>query len=104
MGWTWYMGSAGWMYQLIIESFLGMQQQGNKLKFAPCVPEEWDSFKIHYRYWKTMYHIIFIRKQSSDEMLVTVDGVLLEDKTITLMDDGAEYNVEILLIARKTNN
>lgn len=64
-GWTWYTGSAGWMYRLIIESFLGMQQYANKLKFAPCVPEEWETFKIHYRYWNTMYHICFTQMQWS---------------------------------------
>ena len=46
-GWTWYTGSAGWLYRLIIESFLGLQQEGNKLKIVPCIPEEWESFKIH---------------------------------------------------------
>lgn len=101
-GWTWYTGSAGWMYQLIIESFLGMQQVGNKLKFAPCVPEEWGTFKIHYRFWKTMYHIAFAKSvigsgQVTAEMQVTVDGMLQADKVITLVDDGVEHNVEIKL-------
>ncbi len=38
-GWTWYTGSAGWMYRLIIESFLGLQREANKLKFSPCIPQ-----------------------------------------------------------------
>jgi cyclic beta-1,2-glucan synthetase len=101
-GWTWYTGSAGWMYQLIVEYFLGMQQEGNKLKFAPCIPDEWETFKIHYRYWKTMYHIAFtqsglVNNQSSAEMLVIVDEVEQDDKTITLVDDGVEHKVEIIL-------
>jgi len=108
-GWTWYTGSASWLYQLITQSFLGLQQEGNKLKFAPCVPPEWESFKIHYRYWKTIYHIAFTHKQSSivgeqssvvsgqlsEEMSMTVDGVEQADKTITLVDDGIEHTVEI---------
>ena len=42
-GWTWYTGSAGWMYQLIIEWLLGIQlEDGNKLRFVPCIPREWN--------------------------------------------------------------
>jgi len=103
-GWTWYTGSAGWMYQLIIDSFLGMKQDANKLKFTPCVPEEWKTFTIHYRYWKTMYHIVFTQEklavgssQLRGEMQVIVDGEKQADKTITLVDDEKEHNVEVKL-------
>src|SRR5690606_23258881 len=54
-GWTWYTGSAAWLYRLIIESFLGLEQQGDKLKVNPCIPEEWKSFKVQYRYKETVY-------------------------------------------------
>ncbi len=108
-GWTWYTGSAGWLYQLIVEYFLGMKQDANKLKFAPCVPEEWETFKIHYRYWNTMYHICFTQKklevgseQLAVEMQVIVDGVEQADKTITLADDGVEHNVEVKLNIQNT--
>ena len=53
-GWTWYTGSASWMYQLIIGSFLGLKLEGNRLKFEPCIPKEWKSFKVHYRYIDTI--------------------------------------------------
>ncbi len=56
-GWTWYTGSAGWMYQLIIESFLGMKRKNASLSFSPCIPAEWSSVNINYRYLDTMYHI-----------------------------------------------
>ncbi len=95
-GWTWYTGSAGWMYRLIIESFLGLQQEANKLKFLPCVPAVWESFKIHYRYKNTFYHIVFSQKTSTEEMIVTIDGVEQEDKMITLTDDGIEHHVQII--------
>jgi len=96
-GWTWYTGSASWMYRLIIEWFLGFQQEGNKLKFLPCVPKEWESFKVHYRYKNTVYHIEAIQKNNSEEIIVTVDGMKQEDKMITLTDDGIEHNVQIIL-------
>ncbi|MEO5946213.1 MAG: glycosyl hydrolase family 65 protein, partial [Chitinophagaceae bacterium] len=94
-GWTWYTGSAGWLYRLITESFLGLQQEGNKLKFSPCVPKEWESFKIHYRYESTVYHIEVRQILHGEKMMVTVDGVEKEENMITLVDDGAEHNVVV---------
>ncbi len=94
-GWTWYTGSAGWLYRLIIESFLGLQQEGDKLKFSPCVPEEWESFKVHYRYGETLYHILVTQKNSVKEMIVTLDGEVQADRMITLTDNGVEHNVQI---------
>ncbi len=90
-GWTWYTGSAGWLNRLITEFFLGLKQEGDKLKFVPCVPKEWESFKIHYRYKNTMYHIEFLQSDKAEEMLVTVDGNIMEDKMITMQDDGVEH-------------
>jgi cyclic beta-1,2-glucan synthetase len=94
-GWTWYTGSAGWLYRLITESFLGFQQEGNKLKFFPCVPEEWKSFKAHYRYKNTFYHIDVMQILAGDKMMLTVDGVETEENMMTLIDDGDEHNVVI---------
>ena len=94
-GWSWYTGSAGWLYRLITESFLGFQQEGNKLKFIPCVPEEWESFKAHYRYKNTIYHIEVKQILAIEKMIVTVDGVEKEENMITLIDDGAEHEVVV---------
>jgi cellobiose phosphorylase len=97
-GWTWYTGSAGWMYRLIVESFLGLKQEANKLKIVPCIPKDWESFKIHYRYKSSVYHIVVTQNDGDPEMNITVDGVAQEDKMITLADDGAEHDVQVLLI------
>jgi cyclic beta-1,2-glucan synthetase len=56
-GWTWYTGAAGWMYRLTVETLLGLQLEVDHLRIAPCVPADWDSYKIHYRYRETVYHI-----------------------------------------------
>ena len=56
-GWTWYTGSAAWMYRLIVESLLGLTLETDKLSFAPCLPAEWDGFTVHYRFRETVYHI-----------------------------------------------
>ncbi len=96
-GWTWYTGSAGWMYRLITESFLGLQLERGKLKFIPCVPEEWESFKVHYRYKDTVYHIEVTQKNGHGEISVTVDDVEQEDRMVTLSDDGIERDVQIVI-------
>ena len=60
-GWTWYTGSAGWMYRLIVESLLGLRLEVDKLHVAPCLPADWKGFTLHYRYRETVYHITVLQ-------------------------------------------
>jgi cyclic beta-1,2-glucan synthetase len=60
-GWTWYTGSAAWMYRLIVESLLGLRLEVDKLRFTPCLPADWEGFKMHYRYRETVYHITVLQ-------------------------------------------
>ena len=60
-GWTWYTGSAGWMYRLLIETLLGVNLEGDQLRLTPRLPKSWTTFKIHYRYRQTVYHITITR-------------------------------------------
>src|SRR5437764_8733658 len=62
-GWTWYTGSAGWMYRLVVESLLGVQLEVDRLRFAPCLPLEWHQFSLRYRYHETYYHILVRRSE-----------------------------------------
>jgi len=95
-GWTWYTGSAGWMYRLIVESLLGLRLDVDKLHFAPCLPAHWKEFKVHYRYRETVYHIVVRQTTAtSDGTTVTVDGVQRNDKAIPLVDDHQEHTVEV---------
>jgi cyclic beta-1,2-glucan synthetase len=97
-GWTWYTGSAGWMYRLIVESLLGLMLEKDKLRFAPCIPSDWKSFKVHYRYSETVYHIAVLQTHTENgEMRVTVDGVAQHDKAITLVNDRQEHSVEVVI-------
>jgi cyclic beta-1,2-glucan synthetase len=96
-GWTWYTGSAGWMYRLIIESFLGLKLEADKLKFVPCIPKEWESCKVHYRYKNTFYHINFIQKNSVGKMMVRLDEKEEESGIIHLFDDGQDHIIRITL-------
>jgi cellobiose phosphorylase len=94
-GWTWYSGSAGWMYQLITGSLLGIKQEEGKLIFTPCIPSGWESFKVRYRYKSTSYQISFIQKPGVGETTVLVNGVEEKGNTIALADDGIEHAVEV---------
>jgi cyclic beta-1,2-glucan synthetase len=97
-GWTWYTGSAGWMYRLITESFLGLRLEVNRLRFCPCLPAGWSSFKIHYRYRETFYHIT-VRKGGGGSTVerIVVDGKEQADRFVPLVDDRNDHNVEITL-------
>jgi cellobiose phosphorylase len=100
-GWSWYTGSAGWMYRLILESLLGLSLEVNKLRFAPCLPEEWESFKVHYRYRETVYHITVLQdRNGSGDTRVNVDGTEQPDRAITLVDDRQEHSVEVRIAVR----
>ena len=96
-GWTWYTGAAGWMYRLITETLLGLQREGDHLRIQPCVPADWDSYKIHYRFGNTVYHITIRRtgELSSRVTRMSVDGSVRPDNRIPLRDDRQEHFVEV---------
>ena len=98
-GWTWYTGAAGWMYRLTVETLLGLQLEVDHLRIAPCVPTDWDSYSIHYRYRETVYHITVRRagEPSGQPTRTTVDGVERPDARIPLVDDHREHHVEVHL-------
>jgi cellobiose phosphorylase len=95
-GWTWYTGSAGWMYRLIVESLLGLRLEVDTLHVAPCLPANWPGFKLRYRYRETVYHIAVTQTAAGPGATkVTVDGVERDDATIPLVDDRREHAVEV---------
>ncbi len=98
-GWTWYTGSAGWMYRLIVESLLGLRLEVDKLRFAPCLPADWKGLKVYYRYRETVYGID-VRQQPGVESrtIVTIDGIEQQDEAIPLVDDRRNHSVEIVSI------
>lgn len=66
-GWSWYTGSAGWMYRLVVESLLGLTLEGaDRLRLAPCLPADWQAVKIRYRYRDTAYHITVSQTRVAD--------------------------------------
>jgi cellobiose phosphorylase len=77
--------------------FIGLKKEGNTLSFTPCVPEEWRTFQIHYRYLNTTYYIDVTQRDGTDSRTVIVDGVKQEDNMITLTDDWVDHNIQIIL-------
>jgi cellobiose phosphorylase len=98
-GWSWYTGSAGWMYRLLIETLLGVNIVGDQLALAPRVPKSWTSCKIHYRYRQTVYHITISRlaADSASANQLFLDGQELAGEMVPLVDDRREHSVELKL-------
>jgi cyclic beta-1,2-glucan synthetase len=97
-GWTWYTGSASWMYRLMLESLLGFQRQADQLRFNPCLPADWRSFKVHYRYQDTLYHITILQSEATHRVQrIAVDGVQQPNTTITLNNDRQDHQVVVEL-------
>ncbi|MGB5742715.1 MAG: glycosyl hydrolase family 65 protein, partial [Sedimenticolaceae bacterium] len=109
-GWTWYTGSAGWMYRLILESLLGLRLETDRLHVAPCLPAHWEGLKIHYRYRETVYHIAIVQTPAGEDQKggvtsvtsVTVDGVELDGQAIPLVDDRQEHVVAVRVLKNAT--
>jgi cyclic beta-1,2-glucan synthetase len=101
-GWTWYTGSAGWMYQLIIGSFIGLTKEGDTLRFAPCIPAGWNTFELSYRFIDTTYDIVVNQNVGSVQpMEVVLDGISQKDGKIHLVNDNNPHAVTIRLFATK---
>ena len=81
-GWTWYTGSAGWMYRLIIESLLGLRRKGDSLHIAPCVPADWPAYAMDYLYGKATYRITVTQTSVGPDEGVCVDGIEQADRAI----------------------
>ncbi|PSR34300.1 MAG: carbohydrate-binding protein [Sulfobacillus benefaciens] len=88
-GWSWYTGSASWMYQAGLESILGIKRRGIRLFIKPSVPWQWDHFMIDYHFGTSTYHIQVKLHQGDTACQWSVDGHSPETiPYLTLMDDG----------------
>jgi cyclic beta-1,2-glucan synthetase len=100
-GWTWYTGSAGWLYRAGIEGILGLHIQGTQLLLTPCIPKEWPRFDAVLRHRSARYEIAVVNPNGVNRGVaaVTLDGVSLPtgEARIQLVDDGAIHHVELML-------
>jgi cyclic beta-1,2-glucan synthetase len=98
-GWTWYTGSASWLYRLGIEAILGFKLQGDHFKIEPCIPADWDGYKLTYRHRGAIYHI---QVRNPDHVQNGVQKVLIngensENGSIPLQTNQADVNVEVIM-------
>jgi cyclic beta-1,2-glucan synthetase len=100
-GWTWYTGSAGWMYRTAIEGMLGFNLRSDRLRIEPCIPRTWPSLEIVYRYRSARYVISItnphgvnrgIRESALDDQALPGPGC-----EIALRDDGRSHAVRVVL-------
>jgi len=96
-GWTWYTGSASWMYRLGTEMLLGLQRTGEYLQIKPHIPRDWKEYQINYRFRKTLYHIR-VKNRQGRKQKVTMAGKVLSDGMIPLVDDGGVHEVLVEIV------
>ena len=101
-GWTWYTGSAGWLYRATVEWLLGFRVQGDALRLEPCIPRHWPRFEIAYRHGSTPYDIVVENPLGVCRGVLTMklDGQVLAAKNgrlVSLVDDGQAHRIEVVL-------
>jgi cellobiose phosphorylase len=98
-GWTWYTGSAGWLYRVALEAILGIRLVGNTLRVEPSVPRGWPGFEVAYRHGTALYRIRVENPAGLERGVrsVTVDGQPVSGGTVPLLNDGCEHDVRVEL-------
>jgi cyclic beta-1,2-glucan synthetase len=94
-GWSWYTGSASWMYRAAIESICGLRVNQSKLSIKPCIPKEWSGFELIYRHGSSRYHISIFNNQNEENIFL--NGIKMKDQQIILKDDGKTNLVTVKL-------
>lgn len=99
-GWTWYTGSAGWLYRVGLEAILGIRRQGRRLFVEPCIPVGWSTFDVDFRHGRSTYRIKVSRdtKRAKDHYALSLDGKKVADRSVPLVDDGRDHDV-LLVVA-----
>lgn len=98
-GWTWYTGSAGWMYRIWIEEVFGFKLRGNILSLHPVLPKTWEITTIHYKFKGTTYQITIENPNhlAKSSLQIELDGTILEKNEIGLIDDGKTHTIKVRL-------
>jgi cyclic beta-1,2-glucan synthetase len=98
-GWSWYTGSAGWMYRAGLESILGLRRRGDTFVVDPCVPSSWPEYGIRWTYLDSRYEITVSNpnRRCRGVATATLDGVRVDAAAIPLVNDGRTHDVHIVL-------
>ncbi|MHB1071964.1 MAG: GH36-type glycosyl hydrolase domain-containing protein [Gemmatimonadaceae bacterium] len=94
-GWTWYTGSASWMYRIALETILGFTRRGDLLRFEPRVPRDWPGYAITYRYGATSFHVTVTLDDAGGTARIVLDGRPVDGDALTLVDDGVPHQVQV---------
>jgi len=96
-GWTWYTGSASWLYRLGVEYILGLKLHGDHFTIEPCIPSRWPGYSMVYRRGDTSYRIIVENSAGASSQIraVELDGALLPDFKVSLVDDRQQHEVRV---------
>jgi cyclic beta-1,2-glucan synthetase len=102
-GWTWYTGSAGWFYRVVLEDVLGFRRQGNRVTLNPCLPASWPKAEIVYRYGRSTLRILVenARGEVTGEDALRVDGRPRPERVLELVDDGRTHDVRLRVGERR---
>jgi cyclic beta-1,2-glucan synthetase len=98
-GWTWYTGSASWMYRVGLEAILGVRRAGETLHIAPCIPSDWPGYELVYRCGGTSYRISVENPEGVSRGVkhVSLDGETMPEAAIPLHDDGQQHTVRVVM-------
>jgi len=98
-GWTWYTGSAGWMYQAAVHALLGLQRTANTLRIDPCIPRTWPEYSLAWRVGGTRYRFAVSNPDhlSHGVAQAHLDGVEIDPHAIPVVDDGGDHEVTVRL-------
>jgi cellobiose phosphorylase len=96
-GWTWYTGSAGWLYRAGLEAILGFHLRGNRLRIDPRVSPDWPGYEITYRRASATYHIVVenAARTGRGVGVLTLDGQTVPEGLIDLADDGRQHEIRV---------
>ena len=94
-GWTWYTGSAGWMYRVWIEDVFGFHLRGDQLYMRPEIPEDWQLCEVNFRFHSSLYRISLERVSSGRTCRIDCDGERVKNEVLNLRDDGREHLVRV---------
>ena len=98
-GWTWYTGSAGWMYQAAVEGLLGLRRAGATFSVAPCIPAMWPAFSIRWTVGRTRYHISVVNSDHRCHGVrsAELDGTPIDPDAIPVLGDGRTHEIVVQL-------
>ena len=98
-GWTWYTGSAGWMYQAAVRALLGLRRTGSTFRLEPCIPRTWSEYSLEWRVGRSRYHFVVSNPThvSSGVAYAEMNGTPVDPHAIPVVDDGGLHEVIVRL-------